>query len=210
MLTGTEREALGIEKPTDILDHINSLPGSAKEEAQEKIRAIERRAMALQRPQPGLTQLMDYLDRRGVRKAICTRNFEYASFPVLTEDPSGRCERADLVCSRLMEDCSEPINHLLTTFIPHSKFHPIVTRAFHPPKPNPAGILHICQQMGLEEADRGDGMVMVGDSIDDMAASAGAGSTAVLLVNAENEHLGNHEHTDVCISRYMVHSLVEP
>ena len=42
----------------------------------EKIRAIERTAMAAQKPQPGLVALMEYLERRGVRKGICTRNFE--------------------------------------------------------------------------------------------------------------------------------------
>lgn len=42
----------------------------------EKIRAIEREAMLAQQPQPGLVELMDYLERRGVRRALCTRNFE--------------------------------------------------------------------------------------------------------------------------------------
>jgi len=42
----------------------------------ETIRSIEREAMALQKPQAGLVELMAYLDSRGVRKGICTRNFE--------------------------------------------------------------------------------------------------------------------------------------
>lgn len=33
--------------------------------------------MADQQPQPGLVLLMDYLESRGVRRALCTRNFEY-------------------------------------------------------------------------------------------------------------------------------------
>ena len=41
-----------------------------------KIRQIEGDAMLKQRPQIGLIELMDYLERRGMRKAICTRNFE--------------------------------------------------------------------------------------------------------------------------------------
>ena len=32
--------------------------------------------MAAQKPQPGLQELMRYLDGRGMRKGICTRNFE--------------------------------------------------------------------------------------------------------------------------------------
>jgi len=71
------RSALGIEKPVDILDHIYSLPTKEdQEEAMEKIRDIERRAMKSQKPQPGLTDLMEYLQSRGVQKGICTRNFE--------------------------------------------------------------------------------------------------------------------------------------
>ena len=41
-----------------------------------KIRKIEGDAMLKQRPQAGLIELMEYLESRGVRKAICTRNFE--------------------------------------------------------------------------------------------------------------------------------------
>lgn len=71
------RAALGIDKSTDILDHIYELPSEEQDPAFEKIRAIERRAMASQKPQGGLVELMDYLDDRGVPKGICTRNFEY-------------------------------------------------------------------------------------------------------------------------------------
>jgi hypothetical protein len=42
----------------------------------ESIREIERAAMAKQVPQKGLVDLMDYLEMRGVKKGICTRNFE--------------------------------------------------------------------------------------------------------------------------------------
>jgi hypothetical protein len=70
------RDALGITKATDILEHINSLPNSQQEEAHEAVRAIERRAMIKQTPQPGLQKLMSYLDSRNMRKGICTRNFE--------------------------------------------------------------------------------------------------------------------------------------
>lgn len=71
-----DRQALNISKSVDILDHIHSLPQPAQDEAQETIRDIERRAMGSQKPQAGLTDLMDYLEKRRVRKAICTRNFE--------------------------------------------------------------------------------------------------------------------------------------
>jgi len=48
--------------------------------------------------------------------------------------------------------------------------------------------------------ERGASLIMVGDSIDDMAAGARAGAATVLLVNDVNEHLRNHEHTDLCIT----------
>jgi len=70
------RNALGIDKSTDILDHIHALPESEQEAAHDKIRAIERKAMKIQKPQPGLTELMEYLSSRNIRKGICTRNFE--------------------------------------------------------------------------------------------------------------------------------------
>lgn len=70
------RAALGISKAVDILDHIYSLPNSEQETAQAKIRAIEARAMLLQEAQPGLLDLVEYLEKKEIRMALCTRNFE--------------------------------------------------------------------------------------------------------------------------------------
>lgn len=211
---GQMRAALNITKEVDILDHIYSLPTpEAREEAMESIRAIERTAMSSQTPQPGLVELMTYLDTRGLPKGICTRNFD------------------------------APVTHLLTKFLSTVQpFHPIITRDFRPPKPSPAGILHIARSWGFtkpghsqqegasggkvldgesisvdaaggkhaeavtsderngEEADA-SGLIMVGDSIDDMTAGRRAGAATVLLVNSANEHLAKHEHTDLIIER---------
>jgi HAD superfamily hydrolase (TIGR01549 family) len=163
------RAALNIEKPTDILDHIYSLPESEQEEAQEKIRNIERTAMKSQQPQAGLVELMEYLDSRKIKKGICTRNF------------------------------NTPVTHLLTTFLPTSEFSPIVTREFRPPKPDPAGILHIAKDWMHE--DGGKSLIMVGDSIDDMTAGHRAGAATVLLVNEVNKHLAEHQHTDLVVKQ---------
>lgn len=54
---------------------------------------------------------------------------------------------------------SGPVNHLLAKFLPDAPFSPIVTRDFRPPKPHPAGILHIASEWGLE--DEGAGLIMV-------------------------------------------------
>lgn len=133
-----------------------------------KIRDIERTAMANQIAQPGLVTLMTYLETRNIPKGICTRNF------------------------------MQPVEHLLSKHLSNSKFHPIVTRDFRPPKPDPAGILHIAKEWGL---DGGEGLIMVGDSIDDMTAGWRAGAATVLLVNDVNRHLVEHEHTDLVVDR---------
>jgi phosphoglycolate phosphatase-like HAD superfamily hydrolase len=227
------RTALGIPKSRDILEHVYSLPTPEQQhQAMDLIRDIERRAMLQQVAQPGLAELMAYLDARGVRKGICTRNFD------------------------------TPVKNLLDKFLAGSVFAPIVTRDFRPPKPDPAGILHIARSWGLlrrstgeagvpadpgeederrrrsaaaaagEEGSRQDGggdggeekaadgaaddllqtqvgeevadasgLIMVGDSIDDMTAGRRAGARTVLLVNDVNRHLADHEHTDLVISR---------
>ncbi|ROW10073.1 hypothetical protein VPNG_06483 [Cytospora leucostoma] len=215
---GEMRRALGIPKQVDILEHIYGLPTpEAREAAMESVRRIERAAMAEQRAQPGLVELMSYLDARALPRGICTRNFD------------------------------APVDHLLRKFLGGvAPFHPIVTREFRPPKPHPAGILHIARAWGLtragtrrgdgeprlekvymvegaevrseevgtgrpeaegvrveeeeEEAD-GSGLIMVGDSVDDMAAGRAAGAATVLLVNPSNEHLAGHENTDLVINR---------
>ncbi|KAL2159113.1 hypothetical protein VTH06DRAFT_2872 [Thermothelomyces fergusii] len=212
------RSALGIPKSRDILEHIYELPTEEEQHrAMEVVRDIERRAMLHQVAQPGLTELMAYLDSRGIRKGICTRNFE------------------------------TPVNNLLSKFLSGTSFAPIVTRDFRPPKPDPAGILHIARswgllrrstgeagipadpameeecrpaveedarapgeetdspglvktQMGQEVADA-SGLIMVGDSIDDITAGRRAGARTVLLVNDVNRHLVDHEHTDLAITR---------
>ncbi|KAI0206093.1 HAD-like protein [Astrocystis sublimbata] len=232
------RAVLGIPKSVDILTHISSLPTVAERDtAMESIRAIERTAMSSQQAQPGLTTLMTYLQERGVRKAICTRNFEL------------------------------PVAHLLEKFLSGIDFAPIVTREFRPPKPDPAGLLFIARKWGLvrdvgesRDMDRVDGkpstgalleaaaqgseaermgargpkgedkdkdkvgkddegkveevgdasaLIMVGDSIDDMTAGRHAGAATVLLVNSENAHLAEHPHTDLVIKQLdeLVHIL---
>ncbi|KAI1756036.1 HAD-like protein [Xylaria castorea] len=219
------RAILGIPKSVDILTHISSLPTAGeREEAMEAIRAIERTAMASQEAQPGLGTLMTYLQEQGVRKAICTRNFE------------------------------QPVTHLLGKFLAGVEFSPIVTRDFSPPKPDPAGLLFIARSWGLvrdlddaaadaasgspstgalleaaaqgseserkgargpkdeaandaksvrqvEEVGDASALIMVGDSIDDMTAGRRAGAATVLLVNSENAHLAEHPHTDLVIRR---------
>lgn len=184
------RASLSIPPTTDILAYIATLPTpSARASAMESIRAIERAAMTNQQPQPGLNTLMTYLGARGVRKAICTRNF------------------------------AQPVAHLRARFLAGVDFAPVVTRDFAPPKPDPAPLLFIAREWGLvrgagredaeteteavteaEEIGDASSLLMVGDSIDDMTAGRRAGAATVLLVNADNAHLAEHPHTDLVIA----------
>lgn len=169
---GQMREAIGIDKSVDILEHIESLSEDEQTKAHNAIRAIESKAMESQTPQPGLNQLMDFLESHSIRKAICTRNFDV------------------------------PVQNLITNFMPDSVFEPIVTREFKPPKPDPAGILHIARSWGLVDGSgKGDasGLIMVGDSIDDMTSGRKAGAATVLLVNDVNRALAEHHHTDLVV-----------
>jgi phosphoglycolate phosphatase-like HAD superfamily hydrolase len=125
------RTAISCPKSEDILHYIYTLPAAEQEAALEKIRKIERTAMFSQIAQPGLQTLMEYLESKNIPKGICTRNFE------------------------------APVNHLLGKFLEGKKFEPIVTRDFRPPKPDPAGILHIAKSWGFVREEAG---VVVGDA----------------------------------------------
>lgn len=70
------RSACSIPPSSDILDYIHSRPQPEQDAAFVKIQAIERKAMSEQVPQEGLVALMEFLERWGVRRGICTRNFE--------------------------------------------------------------------------------------------------------------------------------------
>lgn len=217
------RAALDIPKSIDILDHIRSLSdhpdkvdtdvgtpavsqsptsppsSSPRSRAVAMIQAIESRAMTSQRPQPGLQSLMSYLTRRGIPKALCTRNFP------------------------------APVHHLLDNFLDGDEFgtfEPIITRDTEGinPKPSPEGLWRIAQHWGLdrnagveeyakengdEEFDPaelarrflGSELIMVGDSIDDIAAGYRAGAATVLLVNDENAELARHQYTGRAVRR---------
>lgn len=188
------RAVLGIDKPTDILDHINSLADepdddksdSPQSRAKEAIKQIERNAMKDQQPQPGLNELITYLSGRGLHLALCTRNFEL------------------------------PVNHLLEKFVDEAArrhFWPLVTRETEgvKAKPSPQGIWacveawdhnepelpetnaetdSVLREMSEDDRIKAcEGVIMVGDSVDDIEAGARAGAATVLLVNEENEHL---------------------
>jgi len=107
---------------------------------------------------------------------------------------------------------STPVSHLLANHLPGhiNAFSPIVTRGFRPPKPSPAGILHIAHAWGITDSaavpdsaglERQLPLIMVGDSIDDIIAGHDAGALTVLLRSPGKEDLETDERTDVVVSR---------
>ncbi|KAL9623847.1 MAG: hypothetical protein Q9160_001839 [Pyrenula sp. 1 TL-2023] len=227
------RQALNIPPKHDILEFICNLPTvSERTTALQKIRQIELNALTTQTPQPGLQSLMDYLERRNVNKALCTRNFP------------------------------RPVQHLLNTSLPGRQFYPIVTRETSgvPPKPRPEGLWEIVKawrgetsllspahgapiasggneeggieqqkshedsmnvegpwedvpspsqsprlvddQIVVEELQKtlGKGMIMVGDTSDDIIAGHRAGAATVLLANDENGEAAKMREVDLVIT----------
>lgn len=121
-----------------------------------------------------------------------------------------------------------PVHHLLGNYLPDEVFEPVITRETEGirPKPSPEGLWMIAQAWRLDKeidgvgddlefVNRGEeldpldlarrylgaGLIMVGDSIDDMAAGHRAGAATVLLANDENEKLARHEYTGLSIRR---------
>lgn len=116
--------------------------------------------------------------------------------------------------SRSLIKCvfSTPVAHFLKHHIPKhaTPFSPTITRDFRPPKPSPAGILHIAHAWGITNSpsvpstprwERLLPLLMVGDSIDDIEAGYEAGALTVFLRSPGKEAVEEDERTDVAISR---------
>ena len=99
----------------------------------------------------------------------------------------------------LTRNYASPVSHLLSRHLGlRYTFDPIVTREFYPPKPEPHGIRHIAGLWGCDTRE----LLMIGDSIDDMAAGRRAGAATVLVGHSGNGEIRVHEFTD-----YVVESL---
>ncbi|KAF8308976.1 hypothetical protein DL93DRAFT_1807374 [Clavulina sp. PMI_390] len=93
------RNVLGIDNSVNILRHVETLPPDHQAAAEECVRNVEREAMLEMVAQPGLMKLMEYLGSQGIKKAICTRNFEV------------------------------PVEHLMKTLLNGVEISPIITRS---------------------------------------------------------------------------------
>lgn len=98
----------------------------------------------------------------------------------------------------LTRNYAAPVSHLLSRHLGlRHTFDPVVTREFYPPKPEPHGIRHIARLWGCQTSE----VLMVGDSIDDMAAGRSAGAATVLVSHDGNGAIREHEFTDCVVER---------
>ncbi len=160
----------------DILLTIRSWPEERQRAAFRIIDEIEEVARARLVVQPGVHELMDLLDERGMPKGIITRNTE------------------------------KSVRHL-QRFI-RTTFSAVLTRDFHPVKPDPAAVRHICGQWGLPA----DQVLMVGDYRDDLLCGKAAGARACLLLNDHNRQwadLADFAVPDFFVMRALIESLAD-
>lgn len=171
--------------------------------------------MIRQVPQPGLAPLMKYLDSRSIQKGICTRNFdgpvshlltkflpESIFEPVITRDfRPPKPDPAGILFIAQSWSLSRPLSDLNHDRAEDRKG--LVKESDEDAGIKAGAQLHAQGQNGKDEEEIGDarGLIMVGDSIDDMTAGRRAGAATVLLINPANQHLADHEHTDLVIER---------
>jgi phosphoglycolate phosphatase-like HAD superfamily hydrolase len=155
---------------------------------------------------------MSYLDSRSIRKGICTRNFDGPVTHLLTKflpgslfepiitrdfrppkpDPAGILFIArSWGLSRPFTEIGESRAEELKGMIRASDDDPSIKE----------GALGSSETGEDDRIGDASGLIMVGDSIDDMTAGRRAGAATVLLVNQANEHLAQHSHTDLVIKR---------
>lgn len=218
------RSAARIPPGKDILHHIASLPSPEQEQAMQAVKDVESEYMLLQTPQPGLVELMSYLTSRGVRKGLLTRNFEdpvrHLISKFLSDEAVGTFEP---VVTRAFEPPKPRpegmwwIAKEWGLHLPDSPDLAAVESSEAPDMVAEVGagstqnaIEGIAQAVADDAESRGKtvdqrhlgkGLIMVGDSMDDMTAGHTAGAATVLLLNDVNRHLKDHEHTDLSIER---------
>ncbi|KAL1922870.1 uncharacterized protein VTP21DRAFT_9246 [Calcarisporiella thermophila] len=117
------RDALGIDEKTDILGHMMKLSGEERKRADKLISDIEYEAMIEMALQPGLDELLAFLELHKIPKAILTRNN-----PVT-------------------------VSHLLSYHLNSYTFAPVLDRTYEPPKPSPEPLLYISKEWNVSIED---------------------------------------------------------
>ncbi|KAI9017339.1 HAD-like domain-containing protein [Gaertneriomyces semiglobifer] len=117
------RARLDLLPEDDIVEKLNSMSGAERVRAEALIREVEEEALRNTTLQPGLTELMVFIESLGIPKAILTRN------------------------------ALASVEHVLDNYIPKHKFEVIVTRQFVPPKPAPDALHHIAAFWDVKASD---------------------------------------------------------
>jgi len=156
------RHELQCPKGIDILTFCNSKSGSDKEKALQLVEEFEEEGRQNTKLQPGVCEVLKFLSQHGLKRALITRNLQPSVDQFL-----------DLLGDT--DNYGGPFTHSLT-------------RAFTPPKPDPAPLLHICKEWGVQPRN----VVMVGDHLHDIQCGKDAGSVTMLLNDSKNGDFKKH------------------
>jgi len=148
------RQNLGIPPEADILQHLAALPQSEAAGKRNWLFAHEKALALSARPALGALELVRELQKRGCRLGILTRNSR--ELALLSLQAIG-----------------------LEGFFPAEQ---VIGRDEVPPKPDPAGLLHLAAQWQVSPQD----LLMAGDYRFDLECAKAASSLAVLVGQPEN------------------------
>lgn len=159
------RKRIGIPLSVDIMAYINSLENEEKKShAISIIESMEEEAHHKLKLQPGLQELLSFLEENQIRKALLTRN---------------NSQSVDIFLKTVKESLINSTCH--PNLLSKPIFEQILTRDFKPHKPSPAPVLHICTQWSLPPHN----VLVVGDDKVDVLSGHNAGSVTALLLNKE-------------------------
>ena len=148
------KRALDIPQEDDILHHLAALPADEAARKRAWLLEHERELAEASRPAPGALELLHELRDRGCRLGVLTRNAHELALITLQAVGMGDCFTS--------ED--------------------IVGRDEAPPKPDPAGLLHLAERWQVAPQM----LVMVGDCHFDLACAKAAGARGVLVNLPDN------------------------
>lgn len=149
------RQELAIPDDADILEHLDTLPHTEAKRHHERLEQIERELAERAAAAPGLLELLGRLEQAGARLGILTRNSR--EIALLTLEAIGA-------------------RHYFAAA------H-VVGRGEAPPKPDPAGLLHLLGQWSGSAANA----VMVGDYLFDLQAGRAAGTATIHVARPDGQ-----------------------
>ncbi len=171
------RRDMGLPVGMPILETLDQIPaGSEKNRMLEVLRQHELTGAARATLFDGVHEFLEWLDRRGICRAVLTRNSR---------------ESTQIVLARL-----------------GLRFELTLTREDAPPKPDPTGLLTICEAWKIEPA----GVLFCGDYLFDLEAGSRAGTRTMLFAPRElpefarraDHVLRNFRHASALIERHFV------